>query len=66
MFTPEKAMKLYWVYVARFWQQGGCRGGLCERRDGAASMSDTASSKTDPPLAKAEPIGDTGSTSVII
>ncbi|GAB0207006.1 macrophage immunometabolism regulator [Grus japonensis] len=37
----NSAEEMYWVCVARFWYQRGCRGGF---------------SKTDPPLAKAEPI----------
>jgi len=42
-----------------------CRGGFCEKTSEAALMSDRASSKKNPLLAKAESISNTASTSVI-
>lgn len=38
----------------------GCGGGFCEK-PGAAPMTDTASSKTNPPVPKPKPLRDTGS-----
>lgn len=38
---------LYRAYVARFWRQGGCRGGICEKASGVApTLNVSASSKT--------------------
>lgn len=52
--------------MARFWQQRGYRRGLYEKLVGTSLVSDIASgSRADPPLAKAEPIGDGGSASRI-
>lgn len=54
--------------MARFWQLGIFGGGLCEMKSGAVPLQAEpvpAGSKTDPPLAKAEPISNTGGTSVI-
>jgi len=47
---------------------GGYRGGFCEKPREASPMPDKASasgSKTDTPLARAKPISDSGSASVI-
>ena len=45
--------------------QGGYRGGFCDKLLEAFPMSDRARSKMDPPLAKANPISDGVSASVV-
>ena len=54
--------------VARFWWGLFCRGGLSDKRLGAApcqAQTSPASSKLNPPLAKAHPVSEAGGTSVI-
>lgn len=51
----------------RFGSEKGCRAGFCAKRPKTApgwTEAVPAGSKRDPPLAKAEPISDSGSTSV--
>lgn len=57
---------MYWGYVARFWQWGGLGGGLCKKTSGQPPCQPepiAVGSKTDPLLAKAEPVSNGGGTS---
>ena len=57
---------LYWACVARFWYLGGYRGASVRSRQKlplCPTEPMPASSKTDPLLAKAECISDSGSAS---
>jgi len=60
---------VYWVAWQGFGRGGrGYRGGSCKKLPEASPISDGANatgSKMDPPLAKAKPINNDGSTSVI-
>lgn len=34
---------MYWVHMAKLWQQGSCRSGFSKKRSGASPTSDTDS-----------------------
>jgi len=48
--------------MASCWQRGGCRGGCCGKRPGAAPCR-TQSAPTEPLQGTAEPLSQTGATS---
>lgn len=57
--------QLQWVYGAQVGSGGVvCRGGPCDRRPGAAPISDRAGYKMDPTVAKTEPSSNASGISV--
>lgn len=53
----------YWLCLARIWQQKGCKGDLCEKRQGAApcwTQPAPVSSPADTPQDTAEPVREFG------
>lgn len=59
---------MYWIYMARFWVGGGCRCDLCDKSHWAAphwTQVGPAGFKMESPLAKPEPISDSGGASVV-
>lgn len=57
--------QLHWVYGAQVGSGGVvCRGGPCDKRPGAAPVSDRAGYKMDPTVAKTEPSSNASGISV--